>query len=49
MKPRVSVVKVEESIEDAVRLAIGLLGGIERFIDPGASFLVAGTSLFEEE
>jgi uncharacterized protein (DUF362 family)/NAD-dependent dihydropyrimidine dehydrogenase PreA subunit len=40
MKPQVSIVKVENSVEDAVRLAIGLLGGIEKFIDPGVSFLV---------
>ncbi len=40
MKPRVSLVKVEDGVETAVRLAIGLLGGIEKFIDPGATFLV---------
>ena len=40
MKPRVAVVKVEGSIEEAVREAVGLLGGIEAFVDPGASFLV---------
>ena len=40
MKPRVAVVKVKESVEDAVREAIGLLGGIETFFGPGESFLV---------
>ena len=40
MKPRVAVVKVKENIEDAVMEAVGLLGGIEAFVDPGASFLV---------
>jgi uncharacterized protein (DUF362 family) len=40
MKPRVAIVKIEGSIEEAVREAVGLLGGIEAFVDPGASFLV---------
>jgi len=40
MKPRVAVIKVEESVEEAVREAVGLLGGIEAFVDPGTSFLI---------
>ena len=40
MKPRVAVVKVRESVEDAVREAVGLLGGMEKFVEPGESFLV---------
>jgi uncharacterized protein (DUF362 family) len=40
MKPRVAVVKVGESVEDAVREAVGLLGGIEKFVALGESFLV---------
>jgi uncharacterized protein (DUF362 family)/NAD-dependent dihydropyrimidine dehydrogenase PreA subunit len=40
MKHRVAVVKVEESVEDAVREAVGLLGGMEKFMDPGQVFLV---------
>ena len=40
MKPRVAVVKVGESVEDAVREAVRLLGGIETFVEPGESFLV---------
>ena len=40
MKHRVAVVKVGDSVEDAVRDAVGLLGGIETFVKPGESFLV---------
>jgi len=40
MKPRVAVVRVGESVEGAVREAVGLLGGIEKFVEPGESFLV---------
>jgi uncharacterized protein (DUF362 family) len=40
MKPRVAVVKINESVEDAVREAVGLLGGIDKFVEPGESFLV---------
>ena len=34
------MVRVRESVEDAVREAVGLLGGIESFVEPGESFLV---------
>jgi uncharacterized protein (DUF362 family) len=40
MKPRVAVVKVNESVEDAVREAVDLLGGIEKFVEPRESFLL---------
>jgi uncharacterized protein (DUF362 family)/NAD-dependent dihydropyrimidine dehydrogenase PreA subunit len=40
MKPRVAVVKVGDSVENAVREAVGLLGGIEAFVEPGESYLV---------
>ena len=40
MKPLVSLVKVEGSVEDAVREAVGLLGGIGEFVKPGGSYLV---------
>ena len=35
MKPLVAIVKVEGSVEDAVREAVGLLGGIGEFVKPG--------------
>ncbi len=40
MKPLVAIVKVEGSVEDAVREAVGLLGGIGEFVKPGGSYLV---------
>jgi uncharacterized protein (DUF362 family)/NAD-dependent dihydropyrimidine dehydrogenase PreA subunit len=40
MKPRVSIVKVNVSIENAVKKSVNLLGGIERFVDEGGSYLL---------
>jgi len=40
MKPLVSIVKVEGSVEDAVREVVGLLGGMGEFVKPGGSYLV---------
>ncbi len=40
MKPLVSVVRVREDIPSAVREAVNLLGGIERFAEPGGTYLL---------
>ncbi len=41
MKPRVSIVSVEGiQVEVAVRNAVQLLGGIEKFVDPERSYLI---------
>jgi uncharacterized protein (DUF362 family)/NAD-dependent dihydropyrimidine dehydrogenase PreA subunit len=40
MKPRVSIVRVDDDVEDAVREAVDLLGGIEKFTRPGGVYLV---------
>jgi uncharacterized protein (DUF362 family)/NAD-dependent dihydropyrimidine dehydrogenase PreA subunit len=40
MKPRVSVVRNKEDINSAVREAVGLLGGIEHFAEPGGTYLI---------
>jgi uncharacterized protein (DUF362 family) len=40
MKPRVSIVRVEGSVEDAVRSAVDLLGGMGEFANPGGSYLI---------
>jgi uncharacterized protein (DUF362 family) len=40
MKPRVSIVKVQASVEEAVREAVELLGGMGRFVKGGGSYLL---------
>jgi uncharacterized protein (DUF362 family)/Pyruvate/2-oxoacid:ferredoxin oxidoreductase delta subunit len=40
MNPRVAIVKVEGSVEDAVNEAVDFLGGIERYAKPGGTYLV---------
>lgn len=40
MKPKVSIVRVENDIEAAVREAVRLLGGIERFVEAEGSYLI---------
>jgi uncharacterized protein (DUF362 family) len=40
MKPRVAIVKVGDSVEDAVKEVVDLLGGIERYTEPGGIYLV---------
>lgn len=40
MAPKVSLVRVDDDIEAAVREAVQLLGGIERFVGPGGSYLI---------
>ena len=40
MKPQVSIIRAEKSLEDAVREAVNLLGGIDRFIKPDGSYLI---------
>lgn len=40
MKPLVSIVRTRENIPSAVREAVGLLGGIERFAQPEGTYLV---------
>ena len=40
MKPRVAVVKVNECVEDSVREAVQLLGGIRQYAKPGGTYLV---------
>jgi uncharacterized protein (DUF362 family)/NAD-dependent dihydropyrimidine dehydrogenase PreA subunit len=40
MKPRVSIVRVDDDVEGGVEEAISLLGGIERFARPGGVYLV---------
>jgi uncharacterized protein (DUF362 family)/NAD-dependent dihydropyrimidine dehydrogenase PreA subunit len=40
MKPQVAIVRVDDSVEEAVREAVGLLGGMGKFVKPGGSYLV---------
>ena len=40
MKTRVAIVEVDGSVEDAVRKAVRLLGGIGDFVRPGGSYLI---------
>jgi len=40
MKPRVSIVRVDDDVEGGVEEAIDLLGGVERFARPGGVYLV---------
>ncbi|MCW4036540.1 MAG: DUF362 domain-containing protein [Candidatus Bathyarchaeota archaeon] len=40
MKPSVSIARVEDGVEEAVKEAIELLGGIDRFVKPGGTYLV---------
>ncbi|UCH58087.1 MAG: DUF362 domain-containing protein [Candidatus Bathyarchaeota archaeon] len=40
MKPRVSIVRTQDDVEEAVREAVDLLGGIERFVRPGGTYLI---------
>jgi uncharacterized protein (DUF362 family)/NAD-dependent dihydropyrimidine dehydrogenase PreA subunit len=40
MKPRVSIVRVQGRLEDAVREAVELLGGMGRFVERGGSYLL---------
>ena len=40
MKPKVSIARVSDGIEDAVEEAIDLLGGIGRFVGPGGAYLI---------
>jgi len=40
MKPLVSVVRMREDVPSAVREAVNLLGGMERFTEPGGTYLL---------
>ena len=40
MKSKVSIVRVENDMAAAVEEAVRLLGGIERFVEPGGSYLI---------
>jgi uncharacterized protein (DUF362 family) len=40
MKPRVAIVKVKEEIEDAVKEALHLLGGIDQYVEADGTYLI---------
>lgn len=40
MKSRVAIVKVGDDLEEAVKEAVDLIGGIQRFVNPGGIYLI---------